>query len=81
MKFRSFVGAVVAFAISASSTFAADVASAPLPAGKPSGVRQAAMLGLNPGWLISLGFSAVGIAAAAGAFNKSKSSSSTGTSS
>ena len=38
------------------------------------------MLGVTAGWLIGLGFTAIGIAYATGAFNN-KSSSSTGTSS
>ena len=44
MKSKSFVGAVAAAALFASSAFAADV-SAPLPAGKPAGAKEAALLG------------------------------------
>ena len=50
MKSKSFVGAVTAAALFASSAFAADIApaNAPLPAGKPAGTKQANMLGFGP---------------------------------
>ncbi len=48
MKSKSFVGAVTAAALVASSAFAADIAPAraPLPAGKAAGTHQAALLGV-----------------------------------
>ncbi len=76
MKSKSFVGAVTAAALFASSAFAADIAptKAPLPAGKPAGTKEAAILGLAP-WVpvfvavVIAGFIA---AAATGSFQDSK---------
>ena len=75
MKSKSFVGAVTAAALFASSAFAADIspANAPLPAGKPAGAKEAAILG--PLLIPAILAAAVGIyigLAASGGFSDSK---------
>ena len=77
MKSKSFVGAVTAAALFASSAFAADIApsKAPLPAGKPAGTKEAAFLGLGI-WvpaIVAVGIAGFIAAAATGSFNDSKS--------
>jgi hypothetical protein len=76
MKSKSFVGAVTAAALFASSAFAADIAptNAPLPAGKPAGAKEATLLGLGPltPWIL---MGVIGLAiglAASGTFNDDK---------
>jgi hypothetical protein len=79
MRTKPILGGVAAVALFASSALATD--TFPLPAGKPAGVQRAALLGTTLGLLVSLGTAALGIAYVVGAFNKSKSTSTTGTSS
>jgi hypothetical protein len=63
-SFKRTIGAAVAAAMLVSSTaYAADVA--PLPAGKPAGTKQAALLALGPIFWIGLAAIAVGIGVAA----------------
>jgi hypothetical protein len=63
-SFKRTIGAAVAAAMLISSTaYAADVA--PLPAGKPAGAKQAALLALGPIFWIGLAALAVGIGVAA----------------
>jgi hypothetical protein len=80
MKSKSFVGAITAAALFASSAFAADIApaNAPLPAGKPAGAKEAALLG--PLLVPALLAAAIGIyigVAASGGFNDSKATANT----
>ncbi len=63
-SFKRTVGAVAAAAFLASSTaYAADMA--PLPAGKPAGTHEAALLALGPIFWIGLAAVALGIGVAA----------------
>ena len=78
MKSSKLLAALTASVLLISPTFAAETANAPLPAGKPAGTKEAALLALGPIFWIGLAAIAIGITAAAGGFN---SSSSTGTSS
>ena len=77
MKSTKVFAALLASALLISPSFASEIT--PLPTGKPAGVQQAALLGTTVGLLVSLGAAALGIAYAVGAFNKSKSTSTTGT--
>jgi hypothetical protein len=60
---RSLSAAVTAALLVSSTAYAADVA--PLPAGKPAGTKQAALLALGPIFWIGLAAIAVGIGVAA----------------
>jgi hypothetical protein len=76
MKSKSFVGAVTAAALFASSALAADIApaNAPLPAGKPAGTKEANMLGFGP-WTPWIVLGVVGLTIGlfvSGTFNDSK---------
>jgi hypothetical protein len=73
---KSVIGGVIAASLLVSSAFAAEKAATPLPAGKPAGTKESALLDpLAPG--ILAGAVAIFVAvAASGGFN---SSSSTGT--
>ena len=79
MSAKKFVVAGLTAALLVSPTLAAEVSQAPLPAGKPAGVKQADLFGLT-GWTLALfvAAAAVGITAAAGGFN-SNSTATTGT--
>lgn len=59
---RSIIAPVLAVALTASSAFAAN--DAPLPAGKPAGVKQADLEGRGLLLLIGIGVVAAGIAIA-----------------
>ncbi len=64
ISFKRTIGAFAAAAFLASSTaYAADVA--PLPAGKPAGTHEAALLALGPIFWIGLAAIALGIGVAA----------------
>lgn len=78
-SFKRAAGAVAVAALLASSTaYAADVA--PLPAGKPAGTHEAALLALGPIFWIGLAAIAVGVGvAASNNGNKTTTTTSTGT--
>lgn len=59
---RSMIAPVLAIALTASGAFAAD--NAPLPAGKPAGVKNADMEGHGVLILVGVGLIAAGIAIA-----------------
>jgi hypothetical protein len=67
MKFKSLVGAVAAAAFLSSSAFAADVA--PLPAGKPAGAKEAALLGEYAPIYLAVAVGLFVALAASGTFN------------
>jgi hypothetical protein len=68
-SFKRSVGAAVTAAMLVSSAaYAADVA--PLPAGKPAGTKQAALLALGPIFWIGLAAIAIGIGVAASGNDK-----------
>jgi len=81
MKSKSIIGAVTAAAFFASSAFAADIAptKAPLPAGKPAGAKEAAILGLGIWTPLIVGVAIAGFIglAASGSFNSKNSTPST----
>ena len=79
MKSNKVLAALIASALLISPSFAYEIT--PLPTGKPAGIQQAALLGTTTRMLIGLGLAGLSIAFAVGAFNKSKSTSTTGTSS
>ncbi|MBV9548074.1 MAG: hypothetical protein JO256_00190 [Alphaproteobacteria bacterium] len=74
MKSKSFVGAVTAAALFASSAFAADIAptKAPLPAGKAAGTKEAALLGPLAPIFIAVAVGLFIALAASGTFNDDK---------
>lgn len=63
--FKRTVGAVVTAALLTSSAAYATADVTPLPAGKPAGAHQAALLALGPIFWIGLAAAIAGIAAAA----------------
>ena len=64
-SFKRAAGVIAAAAFLVSSTaYAADVA--PLPAGKPAGAHQAALLALGPIFWVGLAAIALGVGIAAG---------------
>ena len=65
---RQFLAPVLALALTASSAFAADD-NAPLPAGKPAGVHQAALAGSGLLILVGVAVVAAGIAVAVSSGN------------
>jgi hypothetical protein len=71
MKLKSLVGAVTAAAFLSSSAFAADIApaSAPLPAGKPAGAKEAALLGEYAPIYLAVAIGLFVALAASGTFN------------
>jgi hypothetical protein len=68
MKSKSVIGGVVAAALLVSSAFAADKA-APLPAGKPAGTKEAAILGANAPLILGIAVAVFVAVAASGGFN------------
>jgi len=83
MKSKSVLGAVAALALFASSAIAADTATtaatAPLPAGKAAGTKEAGMI--TPAWgviLAALGVSIFVAVAATGGFNTTQAATGTG---
>jgi hypothetical protein len=82
MKAGKLSALILSAALLASPTFAADVAPAPLPPGHAAGTKQANLFGVT-GLPLVIIVAAVGVALAAGlgAFDNSKTTSSTGTSS
>jgi len=81
MKSKSVIGGVVAAALFASSAFAADVAPAatPLPAGKPAGAQDAALLAGIPALAVVGGIALVIALVASGTFNDNSNHISAGT--
>ena len=73
---RSFLAPVLAVALTASSAFAAEDAG-PLSAGKPAGVRQAALAGSGLIFLVGAAVIAAGIAIAVSNNNGNKPTTST----
>jgi hypothetical protein len=70
MTLKSFVGAVTAAAFLSTSAFAADIApSAPLPAGKPAGAKEAALLGEYAPIYVAVAVAVFVALAASGTFN------------
>ena len=75
---RSISAAVTAALLVSSAAYAADVA--PLPAGKPAGTKEAALLALGPIFWIGLAAIAIGVGvAASNSGNNTPTSTSTGT--
>ena len=68
MRSKSVIGGVVAAALLVSSAFAADKA-APLPAGKPAGTKEAAILGSNAPLILGIAVAVFVAVAASGGFN------------
>jgi hypothetical protein len=81
MKSKTLAAAVAAVSLLASSAYAID--STPLPAGKPAGTKDAALLAASPFLLIGIVAVAVviGVAASSSSNNKVTTGTTTGTSS
>jgi hypothetical protein len=80
--FKRTIGAVVTAALLTSGVAYAAADSAPLPAGKPAGTKEAALLALGPIFWIGLAAAIAGITAAAassGSNNKTTTATTTGT--
>lgn len=75
MKCMKISALLVTVSLLASPSFAAQ---APLPAGKPAGMQQAALLALGPIFWIGLAAAIAGIAAAASSGGKSSTTTGTG---
>ena len=69
MKSKSILGGVVAASLLVSSAFAADKAVGPLPAGKPAGVKEAAILGPYAPVILAVAVAVFVAVAASGGFN------------
>jgi len=78
MKSSKLLAALTASALLISPTFATETANAPLPAGKPAGTKEAALLALGPIFWIGLAAIAIGIGVAV---SNNKTTTATGTSS
>ena len=69
MKSKSILGGVVAASLLVSAAFAADKAVGPLPAGKPAGVKEAAILGPYAPVILAVAVAVFVAVAASGGFN------------
>jgi len=79
MKSSKLLAALTASALLISPTFAAETAISPLPAGKPAGVKAAAMHAPLWVWIAGVGFVALGVGLAVASGNKNTVTSATTT--